>query len=317
MDTSVRELSAYEELGVLPTADDFLIKAAYNALLKNCHTDTGGDSARIARVTNAYRQISDSAKRADYDRNVLPKYAVSNTAYEDAIIEEYEDEWGQEESFSDLERRNLEAEQLRLLREEVEELRRRAAQPEAAQPIVEVQERCDCGCEMTVAECGEYRQWYNNLKHTNPEWWQKNEQAPQTPNSPMRNRTAAAPRLSLRIVDAAAVVCSLLLLPILTISVFSADVLANSLVGILIVFAVIGWHLTVPVIIMLVLWGASQKRKWWYKRVSIGGRVFLRAHYEAAMLTTLTVFLVLCNLVFRPTFAQAIITGIRFGVQRS
>ncbi len=62
----------YAILGVLPSADDAIIKAVYRALAKKWHPDTfAGDKRRaeekLKEINEAYGILSDAASRADYD----------------------------------------------------------------------------------------------------------------------------------------------------------------------------------------------------------------------------------------------------------
>jgi curved DNA-binding protein CbpA len=62
----------YAILGVLPTAEDVVIRAAYKALAQRYHPDrtreTGPDaSKRMALINEAYAVLSDPVKRKEYD----------------------------------------------------------------------------------------------------------------------------------------------------------------------------------------------------------------------------------------------------------
>jgi curved DNA-binding protein CbpA len=65
----------YEVLGVSPTADDFVIKAAYKALAQRYHPDKFANNVKDAsdaetkmrQLNEAYQILSDTAKRRDYD----------------------------------------------------------------------------------------------------------------------------------------------------------------------------------------------------------------------------------------------------------
>jgi curved DNA-binding protein CbpA len=63
----------YMTLGVLPDAEDIVIKAAYKALVQRYHPDRyKGDAAeaqrRTAELNEAYEVLSNPSKRAEYDR---------------------------------------------------------------------------------------------------------------------------------------------------------------------------------------------------------------------------------------------------------
>ncbi|MGE8295700.1 MAG: J domain-containing protein [Pseudomonas sp.] len=70
----------YDILQIHPAADLEVIKAAYRALAKKFHPDkTGGDTDALMREINlAYEVLSDAAKRAAYDDQLLNQpYAAS------------------------------------------------------------------------------------------------------------------------------------------------------------------------------------------------------------------------------------------------
>lgn len=59
----------YEELGVPRDASPGQIKAAYRMMAHRTHPDReGGDAERFKRVSAAYETLSDSERRAQYDR---------------------------------------------------------------------------------------------------------------------------------------------------------------------------------------------------------------------------------------------------------
>jgi curved DNA-binding protein CbpA len=68
----------YDVLGVSPTADDFVIKAAYKALAQRYHPDKFANNPRDAadaenkmrQLNEAYQILSDTAKRCDYDASL-------------------------------------------------------------------------------------------------------------------------------------------------------------------------------------------------------------------------------------------------------
>jgi hypothetical protein len=57
----------YAILGVNPSAEPEVIKAAYNALARKHHPDTGGNAERMKGINEAFEVLSDTAKRARYD----------------------------------------------------------------------------------------------------------------------------------------------------------------------------------------------------------------------------------------------------------
>jgi hypothetical protein len=60
--------SAYEVLGVEPTADEETLRRAYRLRLRQTHPDTGGDAAVFIQVQRAWELIGTPEGRAAYDR---------------------------------------------------------------------------------------------------------------------------------------------------------------------------------------------------------------------------------------------------------
>lgn len=60
--------SAYEVLGVAPTADDDELRRAYRLRLRQTHPDTGGDAALFIRVQRAWEHVGTPQARQAYDR---------------------------------------------------------------------------------------------------------------------------------------------------------------------------------------------------------------------------------------------------------
>ena len=60
----------YNVLGVAPTADPEVIRAAYRVLAQRHHPDrnTAGDGATMVRLNQAYAVLSDPQQRANFDR---------------------------------------------------------------------------------------------------------------------------------------------------------------------------------------------------------------------------------------------------------
>jgi curved DNA-binding protein CbpA len=59
----------YSILGVIPNAEDVVIKAAYRALVKIYHPDKNNhESEKIKEINIAYEVLSDPIKRAEYDQ---------------------------------------------------------------------------------------------------------------------------------------------------------------------------------------------------------------------------------------------------------
>jgi curved DNA-binding protein CbpA len=82
----------YATLGLTPSADAVVIRAAYKALAQRYHPDKSGvgqahGSVRMAEINEAYSVLSEPAKRAEYDR--LRKNTTQNadTAFADGDAE--------------------------------------------------------------------------------------------------------------------------------------------------------------------------------------------------------------------------------------
>ena len=64
----------YAVLGVLPSAEDIVIKAAYRALAQRYHPDKWSGSPseaqeRMQAINGAYAVLSDNLKRSKYDKD--------------------------------------------------------------------------------------------------------------------------------------------------------------------------------------------------------------------------------------------------------
>ena len=74
----------YEILGVHPSAEEFIIRAAYRALAHRYHLDKlGPDQShladRMAQINEAYEVLSDSDRRQEYDRTRQEGSAASRS----------------------------------------------------------------------------------------------------------------------------------------------------------------------------------------------------------------------------------------------
>ena len=69
----------YDVLGVDPAAAEAEVRAAYRRLARVTHPDTAGDAAAnsMARLNEAWRVLSDPARRAVYDASLRPPSASS------------------------------------------------------------------------------------------------------------------------------------------------------------------------------------------------------------------------------------------------
>lgn len=58
----------YAVLGVAPSAEDIVIRAAYKALMQRYHPDRdGADLTNAQAINEAYRILSGPARRREYD----------------------------------------------------------------------------------------------------------------------------------------------------------------------------------------------------------------------------------------------------------
>lgn len=57
----------YHVLQVIPDAEDEVIRAAYRALARKYHPDTGGDQVQMAILNAAWETVGDREQRARYD----------------------------------------------------------------------------------------------------------------------------------------------------------------------------------------------------------------------------------------------------------
>lgn len=88
------EIDYYAVLGVLPSAEDAVIKAAYRALAQRYHPDKNPNNqaeatAKLAELNAAYAVLSESALRAQYDA-ARQSQQGSNSAYFDEAEAESE-----------------------------------------------------------------------------------------------------------------------------------------------------------------------------------------------------------------------------------
>jgi hypothetical protein len=57
----------YDILGIGPGAEPEVIKAAYTALARKYHPDTGGSAQRMKQINESYEVLSDPQKKTRYD----------------------------------------------------------------------------------------------------------------------------------------------------------------------------------------------------------------------------------------------------------
>lgn len=82
----------YDLLGVSPTADDFVIAAAYKALMRKYHPDANGGSKgaqeKAKLLNQAYSVLSNPEKRAEYDTTIFGSNAGQRQASKKADEQE-------------------------------------------------------------------------------------------------------------------------------------------------------------------------------------------------------------------------------------
>ncbi len=66
------EKNFYEELGLEKNATKSEIKSSYRSLVKKHHPDAGGDKERFFAIQNAWENLNDPIKKAEYDRKTFP-----------------------------------------------------------------------------------------------------------------------------------------------------------------------------------------------------------------------------------------------------
>ena len=66
------EKNLYEELGLKKNATKSEIKSSYRSLVKKHHPDAGGDKERFLAIQNAWENLNDPIKKAEYDRKIFP-----------------------------------------------------------------------------------------------------------------------------------------------------------------------------------------------------------------------------------------------------
>jgi curved DNA-binding protein CbpA len=97
------EVDYYAVLGVLPSAEDAVIKAAYRALAQRYHPDRNPSNqaeatAKLAQINSAYAVLSDPATRDKYDAARRSQQGTGSAYFDDA-------EAGSEPKFDPLESR--------------------------------------------------------------------------------------------------------------------------------------------------------------------------------------------------------------------
>lgn len=78
----------YHVLQVIPDAEDEVIRAAYRALARKHHPDTGGSQVEMAILNAAWETLGDRAQRARYDSESKAAVAQTTEAQTDGAQEE-------------------------------------------------------------------------------------------------------------------------------------------------------------------------------------------------------------------------------------
>ena len=69
LDAMLPVVDLYRVLQVIPEAEPEVIRAAYRALARKYHPDTGGSEAQMAVLNAAWETLRDREKRAEYDQD--------------------------------------------------------------------------------------------------------------------------------------------------------------------------------------------------------------------------------------------------------
>ncbi len=87
----------YQTLGVARTAEDFVIKAAYKALMKAYHPDRNkGFEEEVKLINIAYETLSTPSKRAEYDAELaanIDESSFEDSPFSDNLEEKLQDDW--------------------------------------------------------------------------------------------------------------------------------------------------------------------------------------------------------------------------------
>lgn len=84
----------YKILQVDRDATPAVISAAYRRLMREAHPDVGGRPEEAVRLNEAHDVLSDSARRREYDRQLLPSPIASprtGGGYSEALADELQD----------------------------------------------------------------------------------------------------------------------------------------------------------------------------------------------------------------------------------
>jgi len=79
----------YADLGVLKSATEVEIKAAYRSLVRQHHPDRQGDPIKFRAVAEAYEILGDPVKRQAYDTTNNNARIVDLKGESSALVEEY------------------------------------------------------------------------------------------------------------------------------------------------------------------------------------------------------------------------------------
>ncbi|TPV56844.1 hypothetical protein FJ444_13880 [Aestuariibacter sp. GS-14] len=87
----------YQTLGVARTAEDFVIKAAYKALMKAYHPDKNkGFEEKVKQINVAYETLSNPSKRAEYDSELevnTDESSFADSPFSDDLEERLQNDW--------------------------------------------------------------------------------------------------------------------------------------------------------------------------------------------------------------------------------
>ena len=97
------EKNFYEELGLEKNATKSEIKSSYRSLVKKHHPDAGGDKERFFAIQNAWENLNDPIKKAEYDRKIF-----SSSGSFDSLNENWEEKFNSKKYNSSIKDKEVE-----------------------------------------------------------------------------------------------------------------------------------------------------------------------------------------------------------------
>ena len=97
------EKNFYEELGLEKNAIKSEIKSSYRSLVKKHHPDAGGEKERFLAIQNAWENLNDPIKKAEYDRKIS-----SSSGSFDSLNENWEEKFNSKKYNSSIKDKEVE-----------------------------------------------------------------------------------------------------------------------------------------------------------------------------------------------------------------